>query len=112
MSGAVVTTPELKVGDVVLHYGARVRLVRELVRRPCCEQDGHCRPEQGHGELVCILGVVENAADPDVDSDFLSLARGERPHRERNGRWCPTGDKPLWTVQGNALAQWRVETGD
>lgn len=113
------TTPELTVGDVVLMYGARILLADELVRRPCCEgherrnrfgePSGHCDPEDGHGELVAILGVITNADDPDVSQDVLSLARGTREHRARNGRPVPEGDEPLWTVQGNGLANWTVE---
>lgn len=114
------TTPELHEGDVVFDSGARILLVKELVRRPCCEgwdrahphhdvPMGHCHPDDGHGELVSLLGVITNADDPDVDLYLLGLARGERTHRERNGRWCPEGDDLLWTIQGNAMATWGVE---
>jgi hypothetical protein len=108
------TTPELREGDLLLHHGMKLRLAREIVRKPCCEghergpEYGHCDPEDGHGETVAFIGIITNPDDPDVDEFALNLARGERLHRDANGRWVPDGDDLLWTVQGNALARWAV----
>lgn len=108
------TTPELREGDLLLHHGMKLRLVREIVRRTCCEghergpEFGHCRPSDGHGETVAFVSIITNPDDPDASQDALSLARGERLHRDRNGRWVPDGDDLLWPVQGNALASWAV----
>jgi hypothetical protein len=103
------TTPELKVGDVVLCAGVgQVRLVRELHRAPC-SKGGHCAEQQGHGEVVSFMAeVVDPAELAERDPWAYSLALGERTHRERNGRWVPENDAVLWVVQGNGLADWYV----
>ncbi|MET9861994.1 hypothetical protein ABZY93_22285 [Streptomyces smyrnaeus] len=94
-----VDTSRLKVGDVVLEHGMRVKL----------DQEPRVYEGAGHeGRTVYAFdGLVENIDE--VREQELVPIHFLYPDVFRGG-WCKDWDaEPRWTVQGNDLATWVIE---
>ena len=92
-----VDTSQIRVGDVVLAYGMRVRIdeVREYDSSAINGPAWHCPGT--------VLNLDEVLAAECVPPAFLRTERWE------DGQGWVTGRRDYWVIQGNRLARWRVE---
>jgi hypothetical protein len=97
-----VKTSEIRVGDVVLNYGMRIR-IDEIKVVPDASTYG--------GEFRCCLGTVLNKQEA---IEVHDIPRGFMFNEARHvyGPDHPDAREDYWNVQGNDLATWTVERGE
>lgn len=86
----VVTTPELREGDIVCAYGMRIKL-----------GERHIDPRADR-DVVWFLGTILNVEEVDANG---WVPRGWRT----NDRYPEFEPGTFWQVQGNELATWARE---
>jgi hypothetical protein len=88
-------TSQIRVGDLVLNYGMRIRIDEIKVIE---EPDGNC---------YCCLGTVLNKDEAikvhDIPRSFMF-----NEIRHVHGPDHPGAREDYWNVQGNSLATWTV----
>ena len=99
MARETVDTSEIRVGDLVLNYGMRIRIDEIQVHDD----------STSHGGIVyCCYGMVLNVREAidvyDIPRSFMF-----NEIRHVHGAGHPGAREDFWNVQGNDLARWTVE---
>src|SRR5580692_4058342 len=92
-----VKTSEIRVGDIVLNYGMRIR-IDEI--RVIDDSTSH------GGKVYCCLGTILNK---DEAIEVHDIPRSFMFDNERDLHGPGHGREDFWNVQGNDLATWTVE---
>ena len=90
-----VDTSQIRVGDLVLNYGMRIRIDQIRVIE---EPDGNCYCCYG-----TVLNVQEAIEGHDIPRSFMF-----NEIRHVYGAGHPGAREDYWNVQGNSLATWTV----
>ncbi|AIT13406.1 hypothetical protein PBI_EQUEMIOH13_90 [Mycobacterium phage Equemioh13] len=110
MKTEVVSTHQLREGDVILDHGMRLRIDQAIN-----VSKAHPVEDDDRGACLWTRAVVENFAEIEASAeDGHDIARTLRSfirsdmspdgHRARNGMGPDT--EPRWTIQGNGWARW------
>lgn len=102
-----ITTHDIRVGDLILNYGMRIRVDQEP------QQTNH--PVNEWSPTLATAAVIENwdemveasKTDISVAGFIVGMVRGDMSPdglRPRNGLEPYT--EPRWVIQGNGLARW------
>lgn len=91
-----VATPDLKSGDLVIHYGMHIR----IPEHPCIWQ------HQG-STVYGWLGVIENLEEV-LLAGCVPISFLRRHQWVKGEGWVYAIDN-TWSIQGNELASWYVE---
>jgi hypothetical protein len=94
-----VVTGEIRVGDLVLNYGMRIRIDEIQV---------HDDATSHGGKVYCCLGTVLNR---DEAIEVHDIPRSFMYDNERFVHGPGHGREDFWNVQGNDLATWTVVRG-
>lgn len=99
-----VKSTDLRMGDVVLCHGMRVKLDRTPVMFSYRRRTDDLLMDDGRSWHGLVLNPEQAIHEYDIPPGFIY-----HPADHHNGKRWVAATEPRWTVQGNDLARWGVE---